>query len=701
MPESDEITRGWLRRHLAWSNSRQSWEERVGLAAILSVGALLLWFGTHIPLPTQVFAWGLLLAVSALLLRRGWLKLFGPILFYDLVRIARQRRYYWLRALYAVLLAATLGWVYWTWTLHYRYAATGMQAKDMTVFAESFFYTFMFIQLVVVAILTPAYTAGAIAEEKDRKTLEFILATDLRNREIVLSKLISRIVNLTLLIMAGLPVLSFLQFLGGIDPNLVLAGFAATGLTMVSLASLSILNSVMAKRPRDAIALTYFQAIAYSCLSGVSWSLLIPTLGIANFPSTDNWTSPVTVGDLVHWFNAGNLVAAIIQLVQAVGFGKSIASALPDLLWSYAIFHGCVTLTCTAWSIWRIRAITIRQAHGETRKQSARTRLFPRPSMGSQPMLWKEIFAEPGVRFNVFSRVFMVLLVAASFVPVGLILYFYVTERGPRSWFDLAGAMNVWVRIAGAAVACLLLLAVASRAASSISNERDRQTLDGLLASPLASNNIIFAKWLGNILSIRWGWLWLGLIYLAGLITEGLHPIAVVLLVVAWFIYASVVSGIGLWFSIVSKTTLRATVWTLLVTTAAGVGHWILWMCCTPFFFIGGGGPPAKIVETLSKLQAGVTPPIAMGGFFSFSQQNLQRGPYSQPEAIELIGYGLFGLVCWLIVAAVLWFVTSEAFRTTSGRNPLRQRDDPRFRARPKLQEAPTMESVPYADPME
>jgi hypothetical protein len=259
--------------------------------------------------------------------------------------------------------------------------------------------------------------------------------------------------------------------------------------------------------------------------------------------------------------------------------------------------------------------------------------------------------------------------------------------------------MNVWVRVAGAAVACLLLLAVASRAASSVSNERDRQTLDGLLASPLTSNSILFAKWLGNILSIRWGWLWLGMIYLAGLITEGLHPIAAALLVIAWFIYASVVSGIGLWFSIVSNTTLRATVWTLLVTTAAGVGHWILWSCCTPFFFIGGPGPPAKILETLWKLEAGLTPPVAMGGFFSFSEQNLQAARYQ--HAIELIGYGLFGLVCWVVVAAVLWFVSSEAFRTASGRTRLLLPDRLRGGRRPRHAEESPAESVPYAEPVE
>src|SRR5438105_13980589 len=98
----------------------------------------------------------------------------------------------------------------------------------------------------LVALVAPGYTAGAIAEEKDRRTLEAVLATDLRNREIVLSKLVVRLANLTLMLLTGLPIWALLQFLGGIDPDLVLAGFLATGVTMASLASLSILNSVYA-----------------------------------------------------------------------------------------------------------------------------------------------------------------------------------------------------------------------------------------------------------------------------------------------------------------------------------------------------------------------------------------------------------------------------------------------------------------------
>jgi ABC-type transport system involved in multi-copper enzyme maturation permease subunit len=678
------IARGWLRRSLAWSNSRQSWHERIALASLVAGAAFLVGFHEWMPLLPELVAWTLLSFLAALLLRRGWLKLFGPILFYDLVSIARRRRYFWLRISYIGLLAVVLGWVYLVWMLE-RWQ-TGLQAREMTDFAEPFFYTFMIIQLIVVAVLTPAYTAGAIADEKDRKTLEFLLATDLRNREIVFSKLLSRLANLTLLVLAGLPILSFLQFLGGVDPNLVLAGFAATGLTMVSLASFSILNSAVAKRPRDAIALTYLGAVAYLVLSGLSWFLLEPSLGIAQFPSTSRWTSPVTLDDVVHWLNAGNLIAGIIELSAGFTASGGISAALPELLWKYAVFHGSVSHVCTAWSVVRIRAIAVRQAYGETKKP-VRRRWLSRPPVGPYPMLWKEVFAEPGPRLHLIGKIFVLLLVAGSLAPLGLIFYFFFWSSYTRSWTEFPGAMNAWVRIVGTMVACLLLLAVAVRAASSFGAERDRQTLDALLASPLTSDGILFAKWLGSVVSIRWGWVWLGSIYVSGLVTHGLHQVGFVLLIVAWFVYAFAISGIGIWFSIACKTTLRATVWSLLATTVAGVGHWLLWMCCAPIVmfvlrFAMPGGEDwqfwSRVEEAVLKFQGGLTPPAAMGICFSLSAQDLDPTPMMwKPDYYELIGYGIAGLAFWCGAAIALWFLARWRFRKLSRRSPIRRPEYP------------------------
>src|SRR5262249_30445658 len=190
--------------------------------------------------------------------------------------LARRRRRNWVRIVYITALLLLLCWVYLRWVMDTPDGR--IDAQRMSVFASSFFYMFMGVQFAVVVLLTPAYTAGAIAEEKDRRTLEFVLATDLRNREIGLGKLAARVTNITMLVLAGLRVLSALQFPGGVDPLLSAAGFAATLLTMASLGGLSIFNSVQCRKPRDAIALTYVGAATYLLLSGFA-KILVPVSG--------------------------------------------------------------------------------------------------------------------------------------------------------------------------------------------------------------------------------------------------------------------------------------------------------------------------------------------------------------------------------------------------------------------------------------
>lgn len=678
-----QASAAWLKRNLAWSNSRESWEERIGAAVLLAGAAALWWVREQLALSQELLLWGLLIIALAILLRRGWLRLCGPMLFYDLVRVGRRSRYFFLRCLYALLLSLLLGWVYLIWYLN---SDTGrLHPNEMARFAESFFYTFISVQFLVVVVLTPAYTAGAIAEEKDRKTLEFILATDLRNREIVLSKLLSRLANLTLLVLAGLPILSFLQFLGGVEPNLVLASFAATGLTMFSLAGLSILNSAVTKRPRDAIALTYLGAAAYLIVSGASWALLIdPSINSASW--TVPWLGPVTVKDFCQAVSIGNIVAVCFQLSYEVSMGKNLVDSLPRVLGDYALFHGGVGLLCTVWAVVRLRALALKQSYGKAHTVAWRTRFWGRPAVGNRPMLWKEIFIESGLRLNLFGRIVVIVLVVASFVPLIFIFDQFVhgaSWAGRSNWEFLSRSMNVWVRVLGSLVACLMLLAVAARASSSISVERDRQTFDALLTSPMDSNTILFSKWIGNILSVRWAWLWLGSIYALGMLTGGLHPLALPLLLGAWLVYAFVVSGIGLWFSMVSHTTLRATLWTLLCTAGAGVGHWLAWMCCIPLFFTMHREP--KVLEWISNFQAGFTPPICLGYSFSFCPADFQDYAWKTEWTVKGILYGSLGVVCWIVLGTSLAIVTSNRFRVLTGRLPVQrpQTPDLQHRMRP------------------
>src|SRR5262249_57052920 len=87
----------------------------------------------------------------------------------------------------------------------------GIDQKQLAQFTESFFHRFVIVEFAAVLLLTPACAAGALAEEKEKKTLEYLLTSDLYSHEIVVGKLASRLADLIPVILKALPVLSLLQ----------------------------------------------------------------------------------------------------------------------------------------------------------------------------------------------------------------------------------------------------------------------------------------------------------------------------------------------------------------------------------------------------------------------------------------------------------------------------------------------------------
>src|SRR5581483_6048915 len=196
-------------------------------------------------------------------LRRGGERrpMVGPLLLYDLVRSSRTGQIFGHRSLYASVLLLVLGLVYWNYfprdvLKHFLHGAS-VPIRDRAQFAGAFFLHFMEAQFVMVLLITPLYTAGVIAEEKERRTLEFLFVTDLSNREIILGVLGARLGRLLLLVLTGLPFMSMLEFLGGVDPNLLIAGFVATAMVMLSLGSMCILASVHARSALGAVLSGY------------------------------------------------------------------------------------------------------------------------------------------------------------------------------------------------------------------------------------------------------------------------------------------------------------------------------------------------------------------------------------------------------------------------------------------------------------
>src|SRR5439155_15672858 len=259
---------------------------------------------------------------------------------------------------------------------------------------------------------------------------------------------------------------------------------------LVSLAALGTVNSLYAKKPRDAVMRTYLAAAAYLILSGLSWLLLLPQLNLANFPSNEEWTSPIELENVVPWGSIGNPVAVIVQLIHGINKGGRLDLLLPPMLEKYAWFHGLLALGCGVLAVARFRAKVLEPRETvpkESRTKRKRTRLWSswtgRPPVSKRAVLWKEVFVDVKRRRHLVGWLASGIVFAAMFVPAIHIVHFFGRFWPLGTDDSLAVMINYWVRGASAFLGCAMLLGVAVRAAGCVSGERDRQTLDGLLAT--------------------------------------------------------------------------------------------------------------------------------------------------------------------------------------------------------------------------
>lgn len=624
--------------------------------------------------------------MALLLLHRFRVRLLGPVLWHDLVRSTRRGWLFLLRTLYAAALGLLLGGLGLAWSAAFQ--ASGGPPRALGMFLELGTGVLLGVQFVVAVLLTPLWTANVIAGEKERRTLEFLLATDLRNTEIVLGRLVARLAVLVLLLLTGLPAFFLAVFLGGVAAELVLAGFVVTLLTMVSLACLTVLCSVYAHRVATTVVLAYLAAAAYTGLSLAGLGLLVVlgdrdvveallALGIDPYPLRDGITR---WNDVV---GAGNLFFLLFHLGTAYARGIAPAAVLPGLLGDYAVFHLLVALACAAWAVARVRAVARQQAEDQAPRAWFWQRWLPRPGparpstarpaparppVGERPVLWKEMHVE-GMRLPFARLTWMLLLLGVLVGPLGArALYAWEgMTYGQHRWIrpqELEEFLNVWTRGVSAALGFLLLLLVALRAAACLTSERARDTLDSLLLTRLDRDVLLRDKALGSILSVRKGMVCLATAWILGILTGGLHPLALPLLLVAWLVCAAFMAVLGLWFSVVCRSTLRALLATVVAMLVVSGAHWIAWLGYGAYFVLYGGGSDRN-VEWLTAVHAALTPPgvLFLGGF-----QSLPTAPLRERElddyAWQVMGFAAVGLVVWAAGTVYLWRRTVERFRT-------------------------------------
>jgi ABC-type transport system involved in multi-copper enzyme maturation permease subunit len=177
----------------------------------------------------------------------------GPVFVYEWITSSRRWQTYAQRSLFAVIVLAAMA-VIWMSQSAYVLAFT---LGGMAVLGERFFLSVMGTQLVLVLLVAPAATAGAICLDRARGTLSDMLVTDLSNCEIVLGKLAARLVPVVGLVASTLPMMALLMLLGGVNPDALLGAFIVIVGVAILGCSVAFFFSLWVGKTHEAILSTY------------------------------------------------------------------------------------------------------------------------------------------------------------------------------------------------------------------------------------------------------------------------------------------------------------------------------------------------------------------------------------------------------------------------------------------------------------
>jgi ABC-type transport system involved in multi-copper enzyme maturation permease subunit len=389
----------------------------------------------------------------------------GPVFAYEWLTTSRRWQIYAGRSLFMGVLLAALVSV-WALQVAGRQFAT---LADVAEVGRGCFGAIVYTELFVILMAAPAATAGGICQDRARGHLDLLLITDLSDAEIIVGKLAARLVPLLGLAGGTLPVLALGALLGGIDP-LALAG---SFLIMIDLAilgcTLALVLSIWGSKPYEVLLASYAVHVVWLLALPV-WEFFVWYRGIAAPPPWEVATHPLMLA-FAPYARPGT-----VGLVEYGGF--TAASLI-------------VAALLTALAVGRLRAVARRHADRPgTTGPVRRGHVGRRPARGAgrvldaAPLAWYERHRH---RPSPWIRALVVLYSGLAIGFTLLAIHDHVSRSTP--WPALLPAM-----VNGFQTALGLSLLVLA-AATAVVEERVRGNLDVLLATPLSTRQIVWAKW--------------------------------------------------------------------------------------------------------------------------------------------------------------------------------------------------------------
>ncbi len=437
--------------------------------------------------------------------------MFAAIVHQEMLLGGRRNRLYIARWIYAAFLILQVGYFYAEYQnqqqtalaarrMRVMWAAPGVPWQDLEPlsalpvsmphivgmrFAESFVWQ----QLVLLVLATPALVAGAITDEKRRGTLLYLLSAGVDTRAILLGKLVGRMCQVLLVALTGLPLFALMGGLSGVDPITLLVLSVQLLLSLFGLASAALLASVLSRQTRDAVLSLYLIGL-------VGWFLV-------------SW-----YGGVLNYFNPLYVLAPAWEHANQIDTGLVLGRLL-----GATVCWGLVGGVSLALAIFLLRPIYRRELENIA---PVRHWYSPeRTGVEDDPIRWRELHVEGLSPFRSFRTIpqwmVITLIVAATMLSSGWLLWWYRPPTFSISEIIRAVGRFDWPRLGllmpeadlgflFQAIVVLLLasLVVGIRCSGSITGEREKQTWEALLMTPLSAKQLVRSKLWGVMGASYW-----------------------------------------------------------------------------------------------------------------------------------------------------------------------------------------------------
>ncbi len=469
------------------------------------------------------------------------LRLTGPILDKELRVSSRRKRNYVLRSVYlAILLLAVV--MIWVEVVDTRYSSAAYVTSRLADAGLLITVIVIACQFYIAQLLSAIMLSNSISDEIYHKTLGSLMSTPINSFQIVVGKLLGKLLQLILLMCLTLPILAIVRVFGGVPWDFLIRSLCLT-MTAILFAGLLSLN------------ISIHNKHAYAVI--ISSIVLLFALYIL-LPLVAGWAAHeyfhIHENTVLKWVSVTNPPMMMMLLIEEMSspHGMPFSSSI----WR---FNCLFMLGCSAVLLVRavvvVRKKALRQACGQLdsgpKKPSARkaARQAKIRCVKGNPLIRKEL-RRPS--FNI-GRVRKAI---ALFLLIGGLLtsYSICAVENELEGGDIQMLYCMIFMILG--IFCTTVLA-----ATAISSEKNSRTWPALLSTLITSKQIVFGKMLGVFRRGLPVWTLLPAHVVAFVfVRKYIHPAAILQILIVVIPAIILVTSSGLFFSNKLKHTTSAVI---------------------------------------------------------------------------------------------------------------------------------------------